>query len=230
MVKEIHRPISNALHQFINMGHWWVCDRCDGNEDTRQQILQAAFAEIHEQGYQAASLSRILNKAGVTKGALYHHFPNKHALGITVVNELIRPSLEELWETPMKDTVDPIPTLIETIRQSVEWVEGSMIRHGCPLFNLAQEMSPIDEEFRTVLLDSFRAWQTTWAEAFRRGQAAGNMKASVNPDQLALMVVATLEGCLSLAKSAQKKEVLMECGSGLLDYLYSLKIEEKNND
>lgn len=230
MVKELSRPISNALHQFINLGHWWVCDRCADKEDTRQQLLQAAFAEIHEQGFQAASLSRILSKAGVTKGALYHHFPNKHALGMAVVNELIRPSMEEMWQAPMRETDDPIPVLVDAIRQSADWVEGPMIRYGCPLSNLAQEMSPIDEEFRAVLNESFEDWQRALADAFRRGQAAGNMNQEINSDQLALMVVATLEGCLNLAKSAQSKEVLMDCGSGLLDYLMSLKNEEKGDD
>jgi len=51
---------------------------------TRQALLLAAFEEIHEQGFRAASLDRILERAGCTKGALYHHFENKTALGYAV--------------------------------------------------------------------------------------------------------------------------------------------------
>ena len=48
---------------------------------TRQHLLEAAFQEIYKVGFQAASLQTILSNAGVTKGALYHHFKNKKALG-----------------------------------------------------------------------------------------------------------------------------------------------------
>ena len=56
--------------------------------DTRQVILEAAYEEIHVRGFQAASLSKILSSTNVTKGALYHYFPTKLALGYAVVDPL----------------------------------------------------------------------------------------------------------------------------------------------
>jgi AcrR family transcriptional regulator len=58
-------------------------------EETRDAILTSAFDEMYEHGFQAASLSRILDRAGVTKGALYHHFGSKMDLGYAVVDEVI---------------------------------------------------------------------------------------------------------------------------------------------
>ena len=58
-------------------------------ERTRQHLLQAAFQEMYRSGYQSADLDAILGKAGVTKGALYHHFENKEALGYAVIEEVI---------------------------------------------------------------------------------------------------------------------------------------------
>jgi len=52
---------------------------------TRRKILESAFHEIHRNGFQAASLNPILERTGVTKGALYHHFPNKQTLGYAVL-------------------------------------------------------------------------------------------------------------------------------------------------
>ena len=57
---------------------------------TRQEILESAFQEIHRNGFQAASLTSILERTGVTKGALYHHFPNKQALGYAVLEEVVK--------------------------------------------------------------------------------------------------------------------------------------------
>lgn len=55
---------------------------------TRQRLLECAFDEIHKRGFRSASLDAILDKAGVTKGALYHHFPSKLALFESVFDRL----------------------------------------------------------------------------------------------------------------------------------------------
>src|SRR6202044_3625075 len=62
-------------------------------ERTRERLLRAASREIYRSGFQSASLDRILVSAGVTKGALYHHFENKEALGYAVVEEVISPDV-----------------------------------------------------------------------------------------------------------------------------------------
>ena len=59
-------------------------------EQTRQNILAAAFEEVHGNGFRGASLERILADTGLTKGALYHHFPNKDALGHALIDETLR--------------------------------------------------------------------------------------------------------------------------------------------
>ena len=59
-------------------------------EKTRKALLGAAFNEIYHRGYQAASIDEILKNAGVTKGALYHHFESKKALGLAVIDEVLR--------------------------------------------------------------------------------------------------------------------------------------------
>ncbi|MCZ6508759.1 MAG: TetR/AcrR family transcriptional regulator, partial [Acidobacteria bacterium] len=57
---------------------------------TRDAILQAATREIHTNGFRSAGLDSILAEAGVTKGALYHHFGSKHELGLAVLEESVR--------------------------------------------------------------------------------------------------------------------------------------------
>ena len=67
------------------------------NRDTRSLLLEAAYQEMQRFGYRGASISRILGKAKVTKGALYYHFPSKKALGYAVVDELMADELEQRW-------------------------------------------------------------------------------------------------------------------------------------
>ena len=58
---------------------------------TRERLLQAAFREVYHSGFQGAGLDTILASTGVTKGALYHHFGSKEALGYAIVEEIVAP-------------------------------------------------------------------------------------------------------------------------------------------
>src|SRR5688572_25732929 len=78
---------------------------------TRDKLLKAAFEEIYRRGFQAASLDAILAKAGVTKGALYHHFPDKASLGYAVVDEVVKGLLLERWGVLEPPTGDPVTAL-----------------------------------------------------------------------------------------------------------------------
>jgi AcrR family transcriptional regulator len=48
--------------------------------DKQQRVLDAALSEFAEQGYQAASLNRVVAQAGIAKGSLYQYFPNKEGI------------------------------------------------------------------------------------------------------------------------------------------------------
>ncbi|HZD95840.1 MAG TPA: TetR/AcrR family transcriptional regulator, partial [Candidatus Sulfotelmatobacter sp.] len=118
-------------------------------EATRKKILMAAFEEFYKHGFQGGSLNHIVEKAGTTKGALFHHFNGKQELGYAVVDEIIGPLLKQRWLEPLTDSSDPIADLKRAFRQYVKIdIESGSFTQGCPLNNLAQEMSPLDEGFR----------------------------------------------------------------------------------
>jgi AcrR family transcriptional regulator len=48
--------------------------------DKQARVLDAALAEFADQGYQAASLNRVVAQAGIAKGSLYQYFPNKEGI------------------------------------------------------------------------------------------------------------------------------------------------------
>ncbi|MHB0888834.1 TetR/AcrR family transcriptional regulator [Acidithiobacillus sp.] len=120
-------------------------------EQTRADLLAAAYGEVLECGFQAASLERILAKTSVSKGALYHHFGTKHELGLAVVDEVIGPQLAERWFEPLRRDGDPIAALTGILEEKIRSASEAVIRFGCPLNNLIQEMSPLDERFRSGL-------------------------------------------------------------------------------
>jgi len=97
------------------------------------------------------------------------------------------------------------------------------IQLGCPLSGLAQEMSPIDEGFRIRLNNIYELWHQAIVKLVENGLESGEINSSVKPEQVAVMVVATMEGCLSMGMISQRKEQLMICGEGLIQYLNLIK-------
>jgi AcrR family transcriptional regulator len=213
----------------------WSCQHCSTNDssidkssETRGKILMAAFDEIYHRGFQSASLSNILKNTDTTKGALYHHFKNKVELGYAVVDEVIYTTLKANWIDPLKDTDDPITVIQQVLEESGNQMTEEDVRLGCPLNNLAQEMSPIDEGFRNRISAIYTEWQQAIEAACERGKLAGKIRLDADSKQLGVLFVATLEGCLGLAKSTQSLDTLMSCGNGLIEQLELLKPEKTN--
>jgi TetR/AcrR family transcriptional regulator, transcriptional repressor for nem operon len=191
---------------------------------TRDKLLQSAFEEIYRQGFQGASLEVILAKAGVTKGALYHHFPDKTALGYAVVDELVRGLLLERWLGVLgRQRGDPLTALQGMLQERVAELTSREIELGCPLNNLAQEMSPLDEGFRRRVSATFDTWIDGFAKVLKRGQAEGTVRADLDPRQVAAFLVSAVEGSYGLAKSARSKGLLRQNLDVLSTMLESLR-------
>ena len=191
-------------------------------DQTRQRLLERAFEEIHRNGFRAASLDSILADAGVTKGALYHHFANKLELGYAVVDEVVRPWMEETWR-PITVADNPIDAAIGVIRERLKARTQMALTIGCPFNNLTQEMSGVDEGFRQRLSAILHDWREATAAAMARGQANGTVCTDVNARDAAAFVISSVEGCVGMAKAAQSKEFLEAGFHGLIEYLEHLR-------
>jgi AcrR family transcriptional regulator len=191
---------------------------------TRAKILEAAFYEIYRRGFQAASLDRILAEAGVTKGALYHHFPDKASLGYAIVDEVIRGFLLDRWLGPLTEPADdPLTTIQQTLRQRGKSVTALEVEFGCPLNNLTQEMSPLDDEFRRRIDAIFDEWRGGFASAIERAQAAGTVREDVDARQVAAFLVAATEGSFGLAKGARSRKMFRSNMEMLAEYLDTMR-------
>jgi AcrR family transcriptional regulator len=175
-------------------------------ERTRTHLLQTAAGEVYRSGFQGTGLDRILSRAEVTKGALYHHFDSKEALGYAIVDEIIVGITREKWLRPLEESSNPIDTLIEIVKGTSLLPEH--VAGGCPLNNLSQEMSPLDEGFRKRAAKIFRDWRDAIANAMREGQKHRQVRKDIDAQETATFLVALYEGYISLAKNAQDPNVL----------------------
>jgi AcrR family transcriptional regulator len=189
---------------------------------TRGKLLMSAFCEIHRQGFQAASIANILQDTGLTKGALYHHFPTKQALGLAVIDEVIKERLEGLIFKRLRESGQPVETLLDIIATIDKKVPADFVMLGCPLNNLMQEMSALDELFQEQLGGVLGIWQKTVEDALKRGQKQGEIRAEVNCMAAALFIVSAWEGCIGVAKNMQSPKAFSVCMQQLHGYVQGL--------
>jgi AcrR family transcriptional regulator len=176
---------------------------------TRRKVLEAAYREFYRHGFQGGSLNNIVKQAGITKGALFHHFPGKNALAYAIIDEFLLPAVQKWWVEPLAGTDDPINAIKEVFKRFRQRVEQEnpnqgFVTNGCPICNLAAEMSPLDEGFRTRLDHLYTVWRSAIAEALKRGQANGKVRPEVNPPEEAAFLVSSIAGTAATAKTAQE--------------------------
>jgi TetR/AcrR family transcriptional regulator, transcriptional repressor for nem operon len=192
-------------------------------ERTRERLLQAAFREVYRYGFQSAGVDTILAATNVTKGALYYHFENKEALGHAVIEEIIAEITRDRWVLPLQRSKDknPVDALVGIV-QAIP-ARPRDVKSGCPLVNLAQEMSQLDEQFRKRLERIFLAWQEEIAVALRRGQSQGTVRRDLVPEETASFLIAMVEGYEVLAKNAQDAKVWNMGVRNIVGWLGSLR-------
>jgi len=192
-------------------------------EQTRERILKAAFDEIHTHGFQGMRVEQILSSTGLTKGALYHHFSGKRALGYAVVEEIIQKFNVSTWREPLVASSDPIATLQQILNSSCTGHSDEEIMRGCPLNNLAQEMSGLDEGFHERLQQIYMKWSETIASALAAGQKDGIVRADIDTVNVAMFIVSSIQGMLGAAKCMQSSDTLQRLSATLCDYIESLR-------
>jgi len=191
--------------------------------DTRRHILLKTFESLRLDGFQGTRADKVVQELGITKGALYHYFPSKTALGYAIVDELIEPRYTQPWLSLASYAGHPIDGIVANIQYLIDRCDDNEARLGCPLNNLIQEMAPLDEGFQHRLEAIISVQQTAIAQAIAQGRQQGVIRADVDPDVIGLFIISALEGSYSVAKALQQKAAFVASAGHLVAYLHSLK-------
>jgi TetR/AcrR family transcriptional repressor of nem operon len=187
---------------------------------TRDQILDAAARLIHLQGYHCTSLDDVLRQSGVGKGNFYYYFKSKEELGYAIIDRIIQRFREHTLEPAFADpSADPVAQIHALLDRVLESQRQRNCVGGCPMGNLASELSDVHEGFRRRLAESFVHWRARLAEALERARSRGRLRGDVEPAALAQFLVAALEGAILMAKLTRDIGVMERCVQELKRHL-----------
>ena len=189
---------------------------------TRKHILEKAFDMVYQNGYQATSVDKIIEKTQVTKGAFYYHFKNKDEMGIAIIKEIIKPTLQKGLLLPLKNSQDPVEDIYDAIEQKIMQDSEYYVENGCPTNNLVQEMSSINLKFYKSLRNVLDTWISTIEQALENGKLNGKIREDVNGNTAAQFIVSAYEGMKGMGK-IYGKDLYKAYLSQLKIYLESLR-------
>ncbi len=187
---------------------------------TREAILEAASRLIHVHGYNHTSLDDVLRESGVGKGNFYYYFKSKEDLGYAILDQIIGSFLERTLEPCFSDPEGPALAQIRCfLDRLLETQRARNCVGGCPLGNLASELSDVHEGFRGRLASVFAAWRERLTEVLRAAQNRGTVDGACRPEAVADFLVASLEGAILLTKLTKDIAVMEQCVAETKRYL-----------
>ncbi|MGO4833248.1 TetR family transcriptional regulator, partial [Rhizobiaceae sp. 2RAB30] len=184
--------------------------RTNDPETMRRKVLDVAEEAFQARGYNATSLGDLMQAAGVTGGALHHHFPTKKAIGLAVIRERVAAAVEETWIKPVESAPTAHQGVSDVFAAVADQLDRQGFFRGCPLNNLAHELSLADPEFRAALADVFAHWRGALADKIRSDQRAGHDQ-TTDPERFAMGVIAAYSGAMAMAKTMQDADILRMC-------------------
>lgn len=184
--------------------------------NTRLNILHKAFELIYTKGYQTTSIDEIIATTQVTKGAFYYHFKTKDEMGVAIIEEILKPTMQEYFIKPTEASQNPIEDFYNMISYLLLEDPFLQVKYGCPVGNLTQEMTPWNNRFSEALAELVDLWKKTIIDSIERGKESGLIRKDVAGEQVAFFILSGYWGIRNFGK-------LQNDNSSYLIYLKELK-------
>lgn len=182
--------------------------------DIKSQLIDTATTLFQQKGYKNVGLNEILKACNVTKGALYHHFPNgKEELLIICLqglNEAITTDIKAIFSRHLS-AKDAILSMIDKLIRDFE-KSGTII--GYTFSSIVSEMATMSEPVRTACSALYENIQHLYYEKLITEGYSSELASAI-----ALLMTASIEGAMMLCltqKSATPLKTIATLLPGIL--------------
>ncbi|WP_024953515.1 TetR/AcrR family transcriptional regulator [Sulfurospirillum arcachonense] len=183
-------------------------------ENTRDKLIDATFDEIYSHGYQGAPLTDILKKAGVHKGSMYHFFKNKKEMALAAIGEKMFEKFNERYSYVESYQIGILDEFYKRLRD----LTARDFKRGCPIANIVQEMSNIDEDFNVLMKSIYEVFRENVKSILDKAIEIKELK-PCDTTKLALFITSTLEGAILSAKATGDEQDYLDVIDEMIDYI-----------
>jgi AcrR family transcriptional regulator len=189
--------------------------------EVREHIIEVAADLFLKQGYGATGIAQILEAAGVLRGSLYYYFPTKEDLLLATLEwrkkmmwpEVVQPVFDRL-----DDPLERMFGILDGYRQLLLLCEFQV---GCPIGNLALELTETHSRVRQLLAENFDNWKDAVRGCLEEARA--KLPPESRTDDLAHFVLTVMEGAVMLARTYRTIACYDTAINALRDYFERLQ-------
>jgi TetR/AcrR family transcriptional repressor of nem operon len=187
--------------------------------DARTKLLDAALHVFRARGYEGASLDALCEAAGVTKGALFHHFRGKEDLAVAAAAHFGAMADGLFSAAAYHALPDPLSRLLGYVDSRIAILQGELPEFTCLLGTLVQEGYATHPAIRAACEAGIRGHARTLVADIEALMAAHGLTGAFTAESLALHTQAVLQGAFILAKAVGTAEVAADSVRHLRRYL-----------
>ena len=182
-------------------------------ELTRERILAEATKLVHRKGFEATSLSDLMEVTGLKKGCLYFHFSGKDELSLAVLEkakaEFFRDLDAKLGEQPAGERLDHF------FKGALDLNKKKDFEGGCIFGNTALEMSGKNPRLARFVADVFNEWIERMTKIVRDAQNAGAVRKDIPAAVAARQIIMSMEGAIMLTRLEKSGKPMKDCVESL---------------
>jgi TetR/AcrR family transcriptional repressor of nem operon len=190
--------------------------------DARTRLLEAARDVIRSKGFAATTVDDLCKAAGVTKGAFFHHFENKEALGVAAAAYWAETTSAFFADAPYHGHDDPLDRLLGYVAFRKEIIEGELAAFTCLVGTMTQEVYGSHPAIREACAASIFGHAATLEPDIEAAMKARGIKADWTPASLAAHTQAVLQGAFILAKATGDRAIARDSVDHLTRYIEML--------
>lgn len=186
--------------------------------DARTRLLDAARDMVRRQGFAATSVDQLCRAAGVTKGAFFHHFPSKEALGVAAAQQWSEMTGALFAQAAYHDHADPLDRVLAYVDFRRQIIAGDIQAFTCLVGTMTQEVYHAHPAIRDACAASIFGHAATLEPDIAAAMTAHGVS-GFSAASLAAHMQAVLQGAFILAKAADDASVAIDGVDHLKRYL-----------
>ncbi|UOA28234.1 TetR/AcrR family transcriptional regulator [Pseudosulfitobacter sp. DSM 107133] len=190
--------------------------------DARTRLLEAARDVIRQKGFAATSVDDLCQSAEVTKGAFFHHFKTKEALGVAAAEYWAETTSALFAEAPYHRPDDPLDRLLAYLEFRRAIIDGETFEYTCLVGTMTQEVHNSAPAIRNACAESIFGHAATLEADIRAAREQREIDADWTAESLARHTQAVLQGGFILAKASGSPELARESVDHLIRYVRQL--------
>jgi AcrR family transcriptional regulator len=193
---------------------------------TREMILSRAADLFNSRGYFGASIADIMEATGLEKGGIYNHFESKDLLAVQAFEHACSVT-GKFIVSQLEAESTAVEKLLKLVALTTSMAEDPPVAGGCPILNSAIECDDAHPLLRERVRHAMDRYRRLVESVVESGIAHGELEASINPHDVAITLITTLEGALMMSKLYHDSKYLAPVSEHLSHYIKSLTAKKK---